>query len=104
MSRKCNLRQNFKVDTLLDIITNRNILDDEKNGAPNNFMTLMFLGFYDKCMIDEQFVNVEIVISKISQMKRKDSFKSQQDRVSKWNKFKLAERNLFHVIYLFMLI
>lgn len=82
ITRKSKKRQHFRVDSLLNIVTNRNTLDDEKNGAPNNFMTLMFLGFYDKCMVDEQFVEVEIVISKISQMKRKDSFKSQQDRVS----------------------
>lgn len=84
MSRNQKKRQNFRVDSLLSIVTNRNSLEEEKNGAPNNYMTLLFLGFYNKFMVDEQFVEVEIVVSKISQMKRKDSFKSKQDRVSNW--------------------
>lgn len=83
MSRRSKIRQPFRVDLFLDIVTNRNALDDVKNGAPNSFLTLMFLGFYDKCMVDEQFVAIEIIVSKISQMKRKDSFKSHQDRVNK---------------------
>lgn len=82
MSRNHKPRQNFRVDTLLNTVTNKHIIEEEKNGAPNNYMTLMFLGFYNKLMVDEQFVEVEIVVSKISQMKRKDSFKSKQDRVS----------------------
>lgn len=82
MSRTHKSRQNFRVDSLLSTVTKKQALEDEKNGAPNNYMTLMFLGFYNKLMVDEQFVEVEIVVSKISQMKRKDSFKSKQDRVS----------------------
>lgn len=81
MSRNHKPRQSFRVDTLLTTVTNKHIIEEEKNGAPNNFMTLMFLGFYNKLMVDEQFVEVEIVVSKISQMKRKDCFKSKQDRV-----------------------
>lgn len=82
MSRTHKARQNFRVDSLLERVTQKQALEEEKNGAPNNYMTLMFLGFYNKLMVDEQFVEVEIVVSKISQMKRKDSFKSKQDRVS----------------------
>lgn len=82
MSRKHKTRQSFHVDALLNTVTNRNSLEEEKNGAPNNYMTLLFLGFYNKLMVEEQFVEVEIVVSKIAQMKRKDSFKSKQDRVS----------------------
>lgn len=81
MSRTHKSRQNFRVDSLLSMVTNKHALEEEKNGAPNNYMTLMFLGFYNKLMVDEQFVEVDIVVSKISQMKRKDSFKSKQDRV-----------------------
>lgn len=82
MSRKHKTRQSFRVDSLLDIVAKRNSLEEVKNGAPNNFMTLLFLGFYNKLMVEEQFVEVEIIVSKIAQMKRKDSFKSRQDRVS----------------------
>lgn len=82
MSRKHKNRQNFRIDSLLNVVTNRHSLEEEKNGAPNNYMTLLFLGFYNKFMVEEQFVEVEIVVSKIAQMKRKDSFKSKQDRVS----------------------
>lgn len=81
MSRNHKKRDKFRVDSLLDIVTHKHAVEEEKSGAPNNFMTLMFLGFYNKLMMDEQFVEVEIVVSKISQMKRKDSFKSKQDRV-----------------------
>lgn len=82
MSRKHKTRQNYRVDSLLNAVNDRNSLEEEKNGAPNNYMTLLFLGFYNKSMVDEQFVEVEIVVSKIAQMKRKDSFKSKQERVS----------------------
>lgn len=81
MSRNHKRRDNFRVDSLLEKVINKHAVEEEKSGAPNNFMTLMFLGFYNKLMVDEQFVEVEIVVSKISQMKRKDSFKSKQDRV-----------------------
>lgn len=82
MSRNHKTRPSFHVNNLLDTVTKRNTMEEEKNGAPNNYMTLLFLGFYNKLMVEEQFVEVEIVVSKISQMKRKDSFKSKQDRVS----------------------
>ena len=82
MSRKPKKRQNYRVDSLLNVVNKRNSLEEEKNGAPNNYLTLLFLGFYNKSMVDEQFVEVEIVVSKIAQMKRKDSFKSKQERVS----------------------
>lgn len=85
MSRKKNTRRTFRVNGLLDKVLERNAAEEERNGAPNNYMTLMFLGFYNKFMVDERFVEVEIVVSKVSQMKRKDSFKSKQDRVS-WNR------------------
>lgn len=86
MSRNHKTRHQFHINSLLDTVTTRNTLEDEKNGAPNNYMTLLFLGFYNKLMVEEQFVEVEIVVSKIAQMKRKDSFKSKQDRVSIWSK------------------
>lgn len=82
MSRKRDSRKNFKVDSLLKMVETRNAAEEERNGAPNKFMTLMFLGFYNKSMVDEQFVEVEIIVSKISQMKRKDNFKSKQEKVS----------------------
>lgn len=87
MSRNHKTRHNFHVNSLLDTVTQRNTVEEEKNGAPNNYMTLLFLGFYNKLMVEEQFVEVEIVVSKIAQMKRKDSFKSKQDRVSMWLKY-----------------
>lgn len=87
MSRKHKTRPSFRLDALLNDVTDRNSLEEEKNGAPNNYMTLLFLGFYNKSMVEEQFVEVEIIVSKIAQMKRKDSFKSKQERVSVHNGF-----------------
>lgn len=82
MSRKHQNRKNFKVDSMLSIVTNKQRLEAEKNGCPNNFMTIMFLGFYNKAMVEEQYVEVEVVVSQISHMKRKDSFKAKNERVS----------------------
>lgn len=77
MSRKHN-RKEFRTDLLLL----RNNLEAEKTACPNKFLTFMFLGVYNKSMLEEQFVEVEIVLSKISHMKRKDSIKATQDAVS----------------------
>lgn len=81
MSRKHKTRKSFKVDSLLSTVTNKQRLEAEKNGCPNNFMTIMFLGFYNKAINEEQFVEVEVIISQISHMKRKDSFKAKNERV-----------------------
>ena len=80
MSRGHKKRHGFKVDSLL--FTNKNRLEEEKEKGPGNYMSLMFLGFYNKSLPEEQFAEVEIVISKISHMKRKDRFNAMQERVS----------------------
>lgn len=64
MSRSHNKRKNFKVDSLLKA---------EKDSMPGNYMTLTFLGFYNKALPKEQPVDVKLVISKISHLKRKDN-------------------------------
>lgn len=73
-------RSEFKVDSL------QRKLEEKKNGSTNDktlgeYMTLMFLGFFDKTLPDEE-AEVETFVSKISHKKRKDSFKTLQERVS----------------------
>lgn len=72
-------RSTFKVDSLLS-----KKMDEKKNGSANDktlgeYMTLMFLGFFDKTLPDDE-VEVETLVSKISHKKRKDSFKTLQER------------------------
>lgn len=81
MSRKQS-RKEFRVDSLLSIVTNRNRIEAEKNACPNNYLTVMFLGIYDKSMPSEQAAEVSIILSKISHLKRKDSFTKKQNLVS----------------------
>lgn len=81
IKRTNKTRSNFKVDCLL---SKKN--DEKKNGSTNDkilgeYMTLMFLGFFDKNLPDDE-VEVETFVSKISHKKRKDSFKTLQERVS----------------------
>lgn len=81
MSRNHKARKDFKVDSLLTIMTNKQRVEAEKHGCPNNFMTIIFLGFYNKAVVEEEFVEIEVVISQISHMKRKDSFKARKEWV-----------------------
>lgn len=83
INRTNKSRSTFKVDCLLS-----KKLDEKKNGSANDktlgeYMTLMFLGFFDKTLPDDE-VEVETLVSKISHKKRKDSFKTLQERVSKF--------------------
>lgn len=70
-------RRTFNVDSLLE--------KQEKiqSGQLGEFMTLMFLGYFDKSLRGEssEEVEVETSLSKISHKKRKDSFKSHNERV-----------------------
>lgn len=81
MSRKQS-RKDFRVDSLLSIVTNQKRIEAERNACPNNYLTVMFLGIYDKSMPTEQAAEVSVILSKISHMKRKDSFTKKQNRVS----------------------
>lgn len=81
MSRKQS-RKDFRVDSLLNIVTNRNRIEAEKNACPNNYLTVMFLGIYDKSMPSEQAAEVSIILSKISHMKRKDILTKKPNLVS----------------------
>ncbi|XP_037042961.1 polycomb protein Su(z)12-like [Bradysia coprophila] len=79
MKRTNKSRSSFKVDSLLS-----KKIDEKKNGSANDktlgeYMTLMFLGFFDKTLPDGE-VEVETLVSKISHKKRKDSFKTLQER------------------------
>lgn len=81
IKRTNKARSTFKVDSLL---LKKN--DEKKNGSTNDkilgeYMTLMFLGFFDENLPDDE-VEVETFVSKISHKKRKDSFKTLQERVS----------------------
>lgn len=82
MSRNHKRRKTFKVDSLLSMVENKSSVDAEKHNMPGNYMTLMFLGFNNKAMMKEQYVELNLRISKISHLKRKDSFKAKQDHVS----------------------
>lgn len=81
-SRKSSSNKEFRVDSLLNIVTNRQRAEAEKNACPNNYLTIMFLGISDKSISQEQLAKVSIVVSKISQMKRKDCLTKNREEVS----------------------
>lgn len=81
MSRKRS-NKDFRVDSLRDIVVNRQKVEAEKNACPNKYLTVMFLGVYDKTVPNDQAAEVSIFLSKISHMKRKDSFTKEQNLVS----------------------
>lgn len=73
MSRSHKSRDGFKVDSLLDILDkSRNNMQPRCLGA---YMTLTFLGFYDKTLdaTEDYQVKVETLLLKICHKKRKDS-------------------------------
>lgn len=71
MSRSHKSRQDFKVNMLIDKVTNRQ--KDFPTIMPG-YMNLTFLGFFDKTIDPSiQVVQVETVLVKISHKKRKDS-------------------------------
>lgn len=74
MSRNHKARRTFKVDMMLEQVLEKNKGDLPCRLSLGGYMTLTFLGFYDKTL-DEQFesVKVEISLLKISHKKRKDS-------------------------------
>ncbi|KAJ6647472.1 Polycomb protein Su(z)12 [Pseudolycoriella hygida] len=78
IKRTNKIRISFKVDSLLS-----KKMDEIKNGSNDKtlgeYMTLMFIGLFDKTLPDEE-VEVETLVSKISHKKRKDSFKTLQER------------------------
>lgn len=74
-------RSTFKVDCLLLKKTEEMNKGSTNDKTLGEYMTLMFLGFFDKTLPDEE-VEVETLVSKISHKKRKDSFKTLQERVS----------------------
>ncbi|KAG7295922.1 hypothetical protein JYU34_021012 [Plutella xylostella] len=74
MSRSNKSRIGFKVDTLLEKQTLRKSTDVQPNSL-GGFMTLTFLGFYDKSLEDprDYQVKVETLLLKICHKKRKES-------------------------------
>ena len=74
-------RSTFKVNSLLGTkLKQRNEATNGANIWLGDYMTLMFLGFFDKNIADD-VVEVETYLSKISHKKRKDSFKALQERM-----------------------
>lgn len=74
MSRTHKRRSEFKVDNMLAEKMNKSRLD--KIHGLGDYMTLMFLGFFDKTLEDtmcSDAVRVETTLLKISHKKRKDS-------------------------------
>ncbi|KAB0796268.1 hypothetical protein PPYR_10329 [Photinus pyralis] len=72
MSRSNKSRVNFKIDSLLERITQRQ-KDSPSLNTPG-FMNITFLGFYDKALDSNACVaQVETFLVKISHKKRKDS-------------------------------
>lgn len=57
-------RSKFKLSSLLDT---------EIQKFRNDYMTLMFVGVFDKTLSEEDVVEVETFLSKISHQKRKDT-------------------------------
>lgn len=68
----------FKVDSLLE--------QQEKNQSTQlgDYMTLMFLGYFDKSLRGEsnEEVEVDTYLAKVSRQKRKDSFKALNQRLA----------------------
>ncbi|RVE50728.1 hypothetical protein evm_004638 [Chilo suppressalis] len=74
MSRSNKSRVGFKVDSLLDKITLKKSTELQPNSL-GGYMTLTFLGFYDKSLDDprDYQVKVETLLLKICHKKRKES-------------------------------
>ncbi|KAJ8715989.1 hypothetical protein PYW08_013274 [Mythimna loreyi] len=74
MSRSNKSRIGFKVDSLLDTIQQKKSTELQPNSL-GGYMTLTFLGFYDKSLDDprEYQVKVETLLLKICHKKRKES-------------------------------
>merc|ERR1711874_607751 len=72
LSRTNEARKNFKVDTLLDRRLKEEI--EMEPTALGGFMTLTFLGYYDKRKTKKtEKVRVELLLVKLSHKKRKES-------------------------------
>lgn len=75
MSRNNKKRSDFKIDSMLSEKVNKSCLD--KTTLLGDYMTLMFLGFYDKTLCEDMkcddIVRVQTILLKISHKKRKDS-------------------------------
>lgn len=80
-NRSNKRRSTFKVDSLLGIKMNKTRTDNVT--WLGDYMTLMFLGFFDKTISDFDVVEVETFLMKISQKKRKDSLKALQKRLGR---------------------
>lgn len=74
MSRSNKTRVGFKVDSLLEKITLKKSTELQPNSL-GGYMTLTFLGFYDKSLEDPRDfqVKVETLLLKICHKKRKES-------------------------------
>lgn len=74
MSRSNKSRIGFKVDSLLEKITLKKNTEIQPNSL-GGYMTLTFLGFYDKSLDDprDYQVKVETLLLKICHKKRKES-------------------------------
>ncbi|XP_032664577.1 polycomb protein suz12-B isoform X1 [Odontomachus brunneus] len=71
MSRSHKARRGFKVDMILEKLISKN--NQEQNLGLPGYMTLTFLGFYDKRVeISQDPVKVETLLLKICHKKRKD--------------------------------
>ncbi|KAK2584933.1 hypothetical protein KPH14_002528 [Odynerus spinipes] len=71
MSRSHKSRRGFKIDTILERLMSKN--SQEQNLGVRGYMTLTFLGFYDKKIEASQDpVKVETLLLKICHKKRKD--------------------------------
>ncbi|XP_072763589.1 polycomb protein suz12-B [Anoplolepis gracilipes] len=71
MSRSHKSRRGFKIDTILDKLLAKK--KQEQNLGVRGYMTLTFLGFYDKRVeISQEPVKVETLLLKICHKKRKD--------------------------------
>lgn len=74
MSRSNKTRLSFTVDSLLERITQKKSTDLQPNNL-GGYMTLTFLGFYDKSLGESRDyqVKVETLLLKICHKKRKES-------------------------------
>ncbi|KZC09482.1 PREDICTED: polycomb protein suz12-B [Dufourea novaeangliae] len=71
MSRSHKARRGFKIDTMLEKLMSKK--NQEDNPGVRGYMTLTFLGFYDKkADVPQDPVKVETLLLKICHKKRKD--------------------------------
>lgn len=70
MSRDHKKRKHFKVDQMLSIVEQKDSTDYQKCKQHYKFMSMMFIGVFNKAMFDQTTMNVEIFLMNNMQRRR----------------------------------